>query len=519
MEETQSEMQSQKKEETSGRNEKDDLGNKENKDKLDQKKEMTPRKFKSESESESEKKEDESRNDKENTSKKKGRNKGKKKSEKKVQKEDNKKEVFKKAKEENKVEIQSVPSNKKDDKKYSKKMNKLGGDAFEKMISYKIVHKFFLEDIKRGTDAKKIETKFNSEQYLDIKLIKKEILDKLSPSNNSDLNSNNLKIDYTSQFNRNIADFYNCQNIYNDIYVKSENISSSGISSESSKGYKSDYKGNVSHNSNPDPENNTNSNQENDDTNSRRRKKNKNINAKDITELEFDLFLKDIEGKKLLNFLNEMENKKRLIKFNVKEKINEDEQYNICIEITVQSDDILTKKIPQLYKSVSCFNFLYKTNIFFRKIMEKNKDLINESYAYFIEQTKFLNYDKKLVLITISNGDFDSFKKNETLINEKRKELNCNNPIKSLDSINTSFYIFMVYYPKYDDEIIEQLNERIEKQNLEFLEYKQRQEDEIKELRRIIDELKNQKKGEKRKDKTQEEGEEEKKEKKEKKEK
>ena len=38
MEETQSEMQSQKKEETSGRNEKDDLGNKENKDKLDQKK-------------------------------------------------------------------------------------------------------------------------------------------------------------------------------------------------------------------------------------------------------------------------------------------------------------------------------------------------------------------------------------------------------------------------------------------------------------------------------------------------
>jgi len=158
--------------------------------------------------------------------------------------------------------------------------------------------------------------------------------------------------------------------------------------------------------------------------------------------------------------------------------------------------------------------------------MEKNKDLINESYAYFIEQTKFLNYDKKLVLITISNGDFDSFKKNETLINEKRKELNCNNPIKSLDSINTSFYIFMVYYPKYDDEIIEQLNERIEKQNSEFLEYKQqqeeykqRQENEIKELRRIIDELKNQKKGEKRKDKTQEEGEEEKKEKKEKKEK
>ena len=405
MEKAKNEIQTPKKEETSIKKESTELGkiDKEKKDKFEKNKEIKEKdvkKCKSESEKEVEDIEQgmKSESDKEKESKKKGNKKEnkekKRENENKERKEQKEDKGNKKGKEDKNIIIPEVLSKQTDDKKYSRKLNKLGGEAFEKMISYKIVHKFFLEDILRATNAKEIERNFNMEQYLDVKMIKKEILDKLSPSNNFDLENNNLKIDYTTQFNKNISQYFNCQDIYNNIYIKSENISSSGISSENSKEYKSDSinpektnlksnKGNFSKNSNPknnnfnsNTDNTTNSNQENENTNSKLSKKKKNINMKDITELEFDLFLKDVSGKKLLNFINEMDEKKRLIKYKEIERngevISEDKYYNICIEITVQSDDILTKKIPQLYKSIACFNFLYKTYNYFQEIKESD---------------------------------------------------------------------------------------------------------------------------------------------------
>ena len=208
----------------------------------------------------------------------------------------------------------------------------MGGDAFETMISYKIVHKFFLEDI-GNQNLKENDKNFNTEQYLNIKEIKKEILDKLSPSNLYNSEQNSKKIDYTNTFNNNIVEYFNHQEIYDSICIISESISSSEISSESKKQYKSDSNNNIY-------------------INSENRKK-KNINIKDITELEFDLFLKNIKGNKLLNFIKEMNLKKRLIKYFEKDEIHEDKIYNVCVEITVQSDDILKKKIPKLYKTIS----------------------------------------------------------------------------------------------------------------------------------------------------------------------
>ena len=391
-------------------------------------------------------------------------------------KEDKGEKDGKKNKENKNIINQDTSKSQKNDKKYSKKANKLGGDAFETMISYKIVHKFFLEDI-GNQNLKENDKNFNTEQYLNIKEIKKEILDKLSPSNLYNSEQNSKKIDYTNTFNNNIVEYFNHQEIYDSICIISESISSSEISSESKKQYKSDSNNNIY-------------------INSENRKK-KNINIKDITELEFDLFLKNIKGNKLLNFIKEMNLKKRLIKYFEKDEIHEDKIYNVCVEITVQSDDILKKKIPKLYKTISCFNFLYKTNNFFKNI--DDKFLISESYGYFIDQTKFINFANNLILLTISNGKIDSFQNIENSIKEKRSEKN-NNAIKSLDYINTSFNIYMIYYPKYDDEELDKLNKRIEKLDSEFSNYKEQQEEmmkkylnEIERLNKIVMELKNEK--------------------------
>ena len=189
--------------------------------------------------------------------------------------------------------------------------------------------------------------------------------------------------------------------------------------------------------------------------------------------------------------------KKRLIKYCEKDKIHEDKIYNVCVEINVQSDDILKIKIPQLYKTVSCLNFLYKTNDFFKNI--EDKFLFSESYGYFIDQTKFINFANNLILLTISIGKIDSFQNIENSIKEKRNEKN-NNAIKSLDYINSSFNIYMIYYPKYDDEELDKLNKRIEKLDSEFSNYKEQQEEmmkkylnEIERLNKIVMELKNEK--------------------------
>ena len=49
-------------------------------------------------------------------------------------------------------------------KTHSLKLSKLGGDAFEAMISYKIANKFFIEDIE--TDVSKKEKNFTAKQIL-----------------------------------------------------------------------------------------------------------------------------------------------------------------------------------------------------------------------------------------------------------------------------------------------------------------------------------------------------------------
>ena len=284
-----------------------------------------------------------------------------------------------------------------------------------------MTYKFFIEDIK--TNAKSAEKNFNSQQKIDIDEIKKEILEKLSPNYSFIKEQNIKKKEYVETFNENIIEYFDNQEIYNNIYIVSDTSSySSDLSKKNIKNFKSDSNKSDSSKKNP--------------------KKVKNINTKKITEIEIDLFLKNIKGEKIINFLKEMEGKEKLIKFCENYPIDMKEQYNVCIEITIDSKDILSEKIPQLFKMTSCFNFLYNTNQFFKSI--EDNSLINDSYSYFKKKTKFINYDKKLIFLTISNGNINNFKDIQKEIENKRKE-NCNNLIKHLDNINKLSNIYFIY--------------------------------------------------------------------------
>lgn len=143
-----------------------------------------------------------------------------------------------------------------------------------------------------------------------------------------------------------------------------------------------------------------------------------------------------MKGANLLKYLDDLSQKERLIKYSENKPINKEQYYNICIEITIDSKDIITKKIPQLYKDISCFNFLYKINNFFENITEKS--LVSNSFSYFKERTKFIDYNNDLIIMTISNGKNNDFKNIEELIKKKRSE-NSDFPINQLDSISSAY--------------------------------------------------------------------------------
>lgn len=117
-------------------------------------------------------------------------------------------------------------------------------------------------------------------------------------------------------------------------------------------------------------------------------------------------------------------------------------------------------------------NFLFKTNKFFGSTKEKN--VKDESYNYFISQTKFIDYCNDVVLITISNYKIEEFNKINNMIIKQREEAEKGNinSIKYLDEININFNIYMLFYPKYEDEGVFELKEEISNQAKEIMELK-----------------------------------------------
>lgn len=74
--------------------------------------------------------------------------------------------------------------------------------------------------------------------------------------------------------------------------------------------------------------------------------KNKIMNKKDILEVKFDMLMKTIESKKLIDYINKMILKQRALEMIKGDEIKEGEFINLCFEISIQSKDIIENKIP-----------------------------------------------------------------------------------------------------------------------------------------------------------------------------
>ena len=380
--------------------------------------------------------------------------KGKKKMKNPKEKKEKEKEIKKKENEEDEEKKQEERKDayiQKKKEKLSKKLRHLGGVAFESRFSYDITKKYFIEDFNKVDKDLNFGLDFCHSKELDIEKIKVELLTKLSPNENDEFDQNQNKLNILNEFCINLNNYYNLTDTYNSIYYSSESYSS-GYSSFDKK------------------ENKINTSKEN-----------KVNNKKPLSKLEFDLILKNISGEKIIFFLKEMKEKNRLLIFKEIKDLNEKKRYNICIELTVDSADIISKKIPQLYKTISCMNFLYQTNSNF----QRNSDVISDSYGYFIKTTDFINYTLDLIILTISNGKYEKFKTIEEETTKFRNTM-VDSPIKKLDDLNKNYNIYMIFFPQYKDEEIEKLNSKIEQQQKEMNELKKANDQQQKEMKSKI---------------------------------
>ena len=208
---------------------------------------------------------------------------------------------------------------KKSSKNAEKKMKHFNGKAYENYSCYKLCQKIFLEDI----------TKINSDNIIsNQELIFDEIFDEI------------VKMAFKIEYN-NINDFQKTQFELYKKYLKIKSYNKSFPSlvtgSESTSEYEID----------------------------------KNDPSKTIKKVEFDLVLKNINGKYIKNYLEKMKsnNYQYINSFNIENNRN----YNMCFEMTISSKDALSIKIPQILKYAIFLNFLYDTNNIFQ-ILSKQKD-------------------------------------------------------------------------------------------------------------------------------------------------
>ena len=356
---------------------------------------------------------------------------------------------------------------------YSKKLGKLGGNAYESIISYNLSKKFFMEDIMNKKEEKSFT--FNTNKTIDINELKKEIIEKLMPSNELSTKENSERTEVIHDFLNQVNKFYTHQSNYDKIYNLANNrpelnrkyfIPNNSIKSLYFTNTKNNQGNRILYNSGNELNNrakitdsvsselySSDSNKTFESKNSKKKsgegKDNQKERHKNINEIEFDLVLKNIPGKNLINFISDMQKLKRLYQYSSHIKLKNNINYNVCVEITVQTCDIIKKKFPQLYKNISCLTFLKA----FYEFLNGKKTIWQNSFSktleYFKNKTNFIDFKNDIVFITISNGTIESFNQIITEL-EQRKKIN-DEVIKIFDAINNSNY-YMIYYPTYDDK-------------------------------------------------------------------
>ena len=94
----------------------------------------------------------------------------------------------------------------KEKKDYSIKLKNLAGSSFEKLISYNLSQRFYIEDIKYNGDKSKYN--FFIGQNFNVNEIKKEIYSHLCPNHACAFNNNLIRNNILHQFNDYLTEFY-----------------------------------------------------------------------------------------------------------------------------------------------------------------------------------------------------------------------------------------------------------------------------------------------------------------------
>ena len=352
---------------------------------------------------------------------------------------------------------QSQPKHKKI-KDAEKKMKDYNGKASESFSCYKLCHKIFLEDIET-IDADNI----NSNKEFELDEIIKEIITRGYNLEYKDINEfgkiqNQLYNEYTKlkKVNKKLSEILK-------LSKKAKN--KSGESSSEFESEKSE----------------------------KNEKNEKNAQANTIKKMEFDLVLKDINGKYINNYLKKIkdDNYQYINSF----KIENTQKYNLCFEITFSSKDVLSKKIPQVLKYAVFLNFLYNTNDILITLSEQKNKVLNENKQleslknFFNDKFKFIDLTKKTLLFIVSNGDKKDF---EDMI----KSLENPKDILLLDDLNkecSKKYNLYLNYSSFDpeklkDEIINSIN-KIEEDNKNQIKEEDISEKKPEEYKNILDKI------------------------------
>ena len=181
---------------------------------------------------------------------------------------------------------------------YSKKLGKLGGTVYENMISYNISKKFFFEDTDYQPENK--NKNYNANKPLDINKLKEEIISKLLPSNEISNNENIDRRKTISGFPDKLNQFQPLNDKINQSVSKNNNKGSINKISSPNLSDTDSYRKNRSK-SNPSIHKKISKSISYTNSISIKSKKKTNTNKKykNITELEFGLFMKNVKGAKL----------------------------------------------------------------------------------------------------------------------------------------------------------------------------------------------------------------------------
>ena len=185
-----------------------------------------------------------------------------------------------------------------------------------------------------------------------------------------------------------------------------------------------------------------------------------NARNKSMKKIEFDMVLRNVKGAKVNRYLSQEEIFKYIKSF----EINNEEEYNLCFEVTISTGDVLIKKIPQVYKYAIWLNFLY--GIFdiingLAKVNKQGKDNIDDQKAFdelkkfFKSKFKFLDMTKKTIIIVVSNGKKEDFEDLKESLGNEQPEL-----VDSLKNECKKYNLFFNFLP-FNPEIKKEIENKI----------------------------------------------------------